>query len=119
MWYRSNITDRIVHRGSTEYVLNNMYGRGYFDEAVANGELTKLPDPTVEQILTETTSINLAAARCMEIQHCSISEARERVVAIADELGIDLGKKGAKIRICQKNIAAKTANTESQPVTSK
>lgn len=119
MWYKSNITDRIVHRGSTEYVLNNMYGRRYFDEAVANGELTKIPDPTVEQLLTETKSINLAATRYMEIQHCSIAEAREQVVAIADELGIDLGKKGAKVRTCQKNVAAKTANTESRPVTSK
>lgn len=119
MWYKSIFTNRIIHRKGTEYVLNSVFGKGYFDDAVAKGDLVQIPDPEVEYILKETHSINLAAARYMEIHQCNATEARESVRNIAVANGIEIGNKGGKTRSCKKNAIAKTANTENLPDTDK
>ena len=108
MWYVSNFTGRVVHRKSTEYLLNNMFGKGYFDSAVKDGHLIKIDDPSVIDILNETNSVHLAVARYLELHpDAKAMDAREKVLEIAKANNIKIGgKKG-----CKKN-AAKHADTE-------
>lgn len=78
MWYRSNVTNKLIHDSASK-IVNNVMGEGVFEKLAAAGNLTPIEPPTVEEILEKTHSNGLALIRYRELNSCTFQEARKIV----------------------------------------
>lgn len=92
MWYRSMVTNRILH-GSAARIINNLYGDGYFEKLVTSGVLTAMNSPTVVDVLKYSGSNTLANLRYREIFGCTFKEAQKGVNLLKKDIDKGQSKK--------------------------
>lgn len=85
MWYRSEHTGKLISSNFFR-TLDLMYGKGFAKELISRGELVKVEDPSVIDILKDNGSRTQAIIRCREIHGCELSEARKMVKAIKRDM---------------------------------
>lgn len=85
MWYRSIFTNKII-RDTSFYTLDNICGNGTAERFIDQSILIPVENPSVIDILWETGSDVLAAARYREIHDCSLKEAVEGVKILKKDM---------------------------------
>lgn len=85
MWYRSIITMKLV---SNTYfrTLDLIYGENAAESLIATGILIPVKSPTVVDILRDNGSEIGAVMRYREIHGCTLSEAREGVKILKEDM---------------------------------
>ena len=85
MWYRSSFTKKIV--SSTYFrTLNLVYGDGTTDRLISAGVLIPVKNPSVIDILRDNGSQVGAIMRYREIHECTLSEARDGVNMLKEDM---------------------------------
>ena len=118
MWYRSKSTGKVFH-SSTETLLDNIVGDGYFQRTVEAGWFIPV-EPTVIDVLRDTGSINLAVIRYRELHSdCDYTEAKRQVKILRSDMARFGNRKRRVKKWKKKNDAAKPADSENSSDTGK
>lgn len=84
MYYRSNVTGRIISDASIR-VLDDVYGAGFVDEAISFGTIVPIENPSVIDCIRDGTRV-AAIYRYREIHKCGLLEARAGVDALEKDM---------------------------------
>ena len=82
MYYRSNITGRII---TTASVIDEVYGTGTVDSMLRQGMLEKIESPDMIDVLRHGSRL-VSIMRYRDIHQCGLAEARDRVAMMLEDL---------------------------------
>lgn len=84
MYYRSNVTGRIIS-GASIRVLNDIYGDNGINDTIKFGTITPIENPTVIDCILDGTEIT-AMIRYREIHKCTLRAAKEGVDLVRKDM---------------------------------
>lgn len=83
-YYKSNITGNII---TFPFVIDQIYGKGAVEKLIDTRVIARVDSPTVIDILKSGLKVT-AVKRYREIHGCTLSEAKDMVEKIMDDIGM-------------------------------